>query len=751
MFLDYRKYIIAVFILFIPICLYQVYHLKFSFDFEQFFPEGDPDLEFFQDFIKEFETDDNFLLIAVENNPTIFEQDFLEKFHEFTLEVRNIPHVTRVQSLTTMDYPIKTPFGVNTIPIIHIDQPEKYDADKERILTDKRFVNNFIDEKAQAIAITARTIDAIDLNQSKEMMEAYEALIKKYDFDDIHVLGRAYFQDELVEMQKNEIIVSTIVSGILIIFILMFIFRKPIGVWIALSSIGLGLLYFLGIIGILGRELNVMAALYPVLMLIVGTSDVIHIMSKYVDELRKGLPKREAMVITIKEIGLATLFTSITTAIGFATLITSNVRPIREFGLNAAMGVIIAYVTVIFLTTSMLTLFTREQIIKETKGTDFWQRLMQNWYGKTLKHGKLIVGISAVIVSLCFYGMSLITMNYTVESNLPITAKITDDFKYFEEKFSGFRPIEFAITVKQDSLQADSYAVLKEVSKIEDKLLENENFRSIVGLTTLYKSLERMNKGNRADAYKFPTTERSFKKSKRLIERMGGSEASVMISKDKKKTRISTRVADIGAESIKSEGEEIDNWIKENVDTSLIDVKRTGTGLLIDKNAVYIRDNLLSGLAIALVLVSLLMALLFKNTRMLFVALVPNFIPVLFAAGLLGFLGIQLEAGVSIVFAVVFGIAVDDTIHFLSKYKLARDKNNSVEESIRITFEETGKAITFTTIILFFGFMVMFFSNHPPSVTVGMLISVTLVGALICDLFLLPVLMRWILREKAPS
>lgn len=747
MFLDYRKYIIAAFILFIPICVYQVFHLKFSFDFEQFFPQGDPDLEFFQEFIQEFETDDNFLLIAIENNPTVFEQGFLEKFHEFTLKVRDIPHVTRVQSLTTMDYPVKTPFGINSIPIIHIDQPAKYDADKSRILDDKRFVNNFIDENAQAIAITARTVDAIDLQQSNEIMAAFETLKAQYDFEEIHLLGRAYFQDELVEMQQHEIEISTIISGILIIFILMFIFRKPIGVLVALSSIGLGLLYFLGVMGLLGRELNIMAALYPVLMLIVGTSDVIHIMSKYIDELKKGIPKREAMIVTIKEIGLATLFTSITTAIGFATLMTSNVRPIQEFGMNAAMGVIIAYVTVIFLTTSVLTLFTKEQIIKESKASDFWNNLMQNWYGKTLRHGKLIAGISAVFVALCFYGMSLITMNYTVENSLPISAKITDDFLYFEEKFSGFRPIEFAITVVDENFEADSYEVLKEVSKIEDKLLENDNFKSIIGLTTIYKSLERMNSGNRADAYSFPSDKKAFEKSKKLVDRMGASDAAMMVSKDKKKTRISTRIADIGAEKIKTEGLEIDNWIIDNIDTNLIEVKRTGTGLLMDKNAAYIRDNLLSGLGAALILVSLLMALLFRNIRMLLVALVPNFIPVLFAAGLLGYFGIQLDAGVSIVFAVVFGIAVDDTIHFLSKYKLARDKKNSVEESIKITFEETGKAITFTTIILFFGFMVMFFSNHPPSVTVGVLISVTLVGALICDLFLLPVLMRWILRD----
>jgi hypothetical protein len=394
-----------------------------------------------------------------------------------------------------------------------------------------------------------------------------------------------------------------------------------------------------------------------------------------------------------------------------------------------------------------LTLFSKDQIIKETKGNDFWKNLMQSWYGKTLRNGKLIVGISVVFVAICLYGMTKISMNYNLVDNLPVSAKITDDFLFFEDKFSGFRPVEFAITVKVDSIAADSYEVLKEVSKIEDKLLENNNFRSIVGITTFYKSLERMNQSNRADAYIFPPDKNAFLRSKKLVDRMGGGDLAMMVSKDKKKTRISTRIADIGAENIKEEGELIDQWINENVDTSLISVKRTGTGLLIDKNAVYIRDNLLSGLALALILVSLLMALLFRDYKMLFIALVPNFIPVLFAAALLGFLGIDLEGGVSIIFAIVFGIAVDDTIHFLSKFKLARDKNNTVEESIKITFEETGKAITFTTIILFFGFMVMFFSNHPPSVTVGVLISVTLVGALICDLFLLPVLMRWILKD----
>lgn len=136
------------------------------------------------------------------------------------------------------------------------------------------------------------------------------------------------------------------------------------------------------------------------------------------------------------------------------------------------------------------------------------------------------------------------------------------------------------------------------------------------------------------------------------------------------------------------------------------------------------------------------MGLLFRNIKMLLISLIPNILPLVFAGGLLGFLGIELEAGVSITFAIIFGIAVDDTIHFLSKYKLARDKGLDVEAALELTFTETGKAIVLTSIILFFGFLVMLFSIHPPSVTVGLLISVTLFTALIADLLLIPILIR---------
>jgi predicted RND superfamily exporter protein len=253
---------------------------------------------------------------------------------------------------------------------------------------------------------------------------------------------------------------------------------------------------------------------------------------------------------------------------------------------------------------------------------------------------------------------------------------------------------------------------------------------------------------NRPEAYRLPDNEKRFEEYQRLAARTPRLSLNILFSEDRTKARISSRIHDIGADSIKQFGLELDRWIATNTDSSVVRFVRTGTGLIIDKNAEYVRRSLLLGLGMAVLIVSLLMAVLFRDWKMLLIALVPNLFPLLFAGALLGYLGVELEAGISIVFAVIFGIAVDDTIHFLSKFKLARAKGLGIEAAMRVTFLETGKAIALTTIILFFGFMVMLFSIHPPSVTVGLLISATLFSALFSDLLLIPPLIRWMMKDK---
>lgn len=741
MWYNYRKLIIAIFLLWGILSAFFVSDIKFSFDFEQFFPQGDEDLEFFRDFIEEFETDDNFLLIAVEHQPTVFDSSFLKNFHHYCLELRNLPYVQNVQSLTMMRYPIKTPFGVSTIPAIHRDEPAKYDQDKHLIMTDQRFVYNLINEDANALVAYIKTKDTIDLHQSRTLMDAVHQLNESVEFEALHMLGRADLQVELVDMQQKEIIKTSTLSGILVAIILFLIFRTPLSVFISLFSIGLGLLIFVGCMGIIGREFNALSALYPVLLLIVGTSDVIHIKSKYIDELRKGQSRKDAMSVAIKEIGLATLLTSVTTSIGFATLITSRVQPVREFGINSAIGVMLAYITIIFFTTSLLTYIPTHRISRDLSTITYWDRMVEKAYQFSKSSPMKIVISSIFLLFVFLWGISLISTNYTISGNMPRGARVTEDFLYFEKEFAGFRPFEYAIFAKND-LPADGYEVLKEVDKIERHLSEMESIKATTSLATFYKGIERMKRGNQLSGYQFPENKRDFMDSKRMLERSRMTDPGVLVNQEKTKTRISSRIADIGADSIKVISKNLDDWITANIDSTIIETRRTGTGVILDKNAIYIRDNLLQGLVLAILAVSILMGLLFKKIRMLGIALIPNLFPLLLAGAIIGFAGIELEAGVSVVFAIIFGIAVDDTIHFLSKFNLARRSGKTVEDSLHITFRETGKAIVFTTIILFFGFLIMLFSTHPPSITIGLLIAATLVGALVCDLTLLPVLMR---------
>lgn len=735
-----RKALLSFFVILSILALFLIPRLKFAFNFEQFFPQGDEDLIFFQEFIAEFETDDNFLLIALEHEPSVFDTAYLKKVKAFSKAIeKEVPYVKLVQALPDFRYPVMTPFGPSTIPALHLNDPKLLKEDSIRLMNDERIMHNLLNIQANSSVVIIKTEDNVLLTESKEIMTAVRLQLDKYGFTDYHMLGRPYFQADLAVLQAREIIISTIISSILICIVMVLIFRRWVSILIALGSIGVGLVIFMGVLSLWGRELSLMAALYPVLMLIVGTSDVVHMMTKYIDELKKGHARKEALELTIKQIGMATLLTSLTTAAGFATLLSSKIGPIQDFGINSALGVLIAYIVVICFTCPLLSFFTKEQLVPPVS-KERWSGVLTKAYNYSLHNAKTIYIATFICLILFAIGISKIHTNYDLYNNLPKGAQISEDFLYFEKEYAGFRPLELAGTI-QEGYSIYDYEVLDAVDKAENHMKSRPQIQTAFSLSTMAKSLNQMVKGPQQENYRMPT-EKEYPKIKRLLSSVPNIGADVLISKDKRKTRVSTKVKDIGAENIKALSRDVDKWIAKNIDPKVIKFKQTGTGLLLDKNSEFVKDSLLQGLLIALLLVSILMGLLFRDVKMLFLALVPNVIPLLFAAALIGYTGVALEAGVSIVFAIIFGIAVDDTIHFLSKYKLAKDQYGDREKALEVTFQECGKAIIFTTIILFFGFLVLLFSTNEPSMVIGMLISVTLLSALIADLTILPVLIR---------
>lgn len=736
-------------IVFIFICLgilasLSLRDLKFSFDFSHFFPEGDDDLIFYQDFIKDFGTDDNFLLIAIENEKTVFDKTFLNEFHQLSIDAKKFPYVTANQSITTLFYPLKSPLGYSKLPIIHLNDSTRYVSDWKKIKEDNLFINSLIDKKATSLVLVLETEDGLNYEQCTELLNTVRPRLEQVGFSDYHLLGRAFFYEALIDIQKRELLITTIAASILIVLILFLVYRSVTIIALSLFSILLALALFMGLLSILNIELTALASFYPILILIVGTSDVIHIMDDYLGKLRKGLEKEIAMRMTLKEVGVSTLLTSVTTAIGFASLLTSKSTSVSGFGINASLGVLIAFVTIIFFTCALLLLIDERHLIPKVADSKVWPKSLHATNSFTKRYPKSILLGSLIFGGLCVIGITKINTNYQIKNSFPAGSQIASDFEFFQQNYSGFRPLEVAVTTVGNNKITD-FAVAKEIEKVVQEMKSIPTIQSVRSVNAFYKGLNKANNLNKSDYFILPEKETEFNEYRKAVKKLTQRQFAKFVNAEENKSRITSKVLDVGLDTITKVYQDLRNFILTQTDTSKVQFRLTGTGILLDKNAVYVRESLINGLLMGTLLVAFIMALLFKNLKLLLISLLPNVLPLLFAAGLLGFLGIPLEATISVVFAIVFGIAVDDTIHFLGRFKVGRANGLTKEEALEVTFFETGRALVITTLTLFFGFLVLLFSANQPSVTIGLLVSVTLLAALVLDLLLLPVLIRKLL------
>ncbi len=739
-----KKAIVFIFLCLGILATLSLGNLKFSFDFNQFFPEGDEDLLFYQDFIEEFGTDDSFLLIAIEHDPSVFDKDFLARFHKFSKEAKKFKYVTDSQSLTTLFYPLKTALGYTRLPIIHIEDSTRYATDWKKIKEDKLFVNQLIDEKSGSLVLSLQTIDGLDYEQSKEFLSIIREALNKNGLVNYHFLGRAFFYEAIVELQRTEIIRTTIISSILVFFILFLVYRRIVIVLISLFSIILSLLLFLGLLSVLGKQLNALAAFYPILLIIVGTSDVIHIMDNFLGKLKKGVEKNIAMVQSLKEVGISTLLTSVTTAIGFASLLTSKSSSVSGFGINASLGVLTAFITIVLFTCALLLLTKNSYLLPKKDNAEKWNSALTKVNIFTQNRSKYILIGSFLFTIICVLGMLQINTNYQIKESFPKNSTIANDFDFFQKNYAGFRPLEIAVTTKGNSKITD-FAIAQEIEKVVAELNTIKPIQNIQSSNTFYKGLHKAHHLNQADFFTLPKKQTEFDKYTREITKLAKKPFSKFVNDSATKARITSKVLDVGLDSITTVYQHLKTFIKTETDTTKVSFRLTGTGILLDKNSFYIKDSLIQGLLMGLLLVAIIMAFIFKNLKLLLISLLPNLLPLLFAAALLGFLKIPLESTISVVFAIVFGIAVDDTIHFLGRYRISIGKGFTKEEALQITFADTGRALIITTLILFFGFLVLLFSVHTPSITIGLLVGVTLLAALVLDLLLLPVLIRKLL------
>jgi predicted RND superfamily exporter protein len=477
-------------------------------------------------------------------------------------------------------------------------------------------------------------------------------------------------------------------------------------------------------------------------------SDSVHIISKYIEELRAGKEKDQALKDSFREVALATLLTSFTTAIGFITLMFVPIEPVREFGLYTSIGITFAYILSFTLLPAILILMPVPRISDKKEKDTLWPKLLSllfQWLIRSRR--KVLIGFSLLLVISVMISTQLKYNNYLLE-DLDDSDPMKQNFAFFEDKFAGARPFEMGLHLKNPE-SGLNLETLNEVEKIENYLEKNFGAGFILSPVSIIKNLNKSLHTGSEKFYKLPETEEELQSILKKLKKYDTKKImNTVITEDHRILRISGKTADLGSAVFRIKNKELDEFMKEGKRSETFEHHLTGTAVLIDKNNVYLASNLIYGLMASALIISLITALMFRfSLKMVFISLLPNLLPIALIGMIMVMNDIHLKVSTSMIFSISFGIAVDDSIHFLSRMRIELSKGRPFLYAIKRTYLSTGKAIILTTIILSGGFLTLIFSDFLGTHYIGLLIGLTLIFAVICDLFYLPALL-WVFKEK---
>jgi predicted RND superfamily exporter protein len=721
---------------------YHATKIEFDYDFEAFFSKTDPETDFFNEHRKRFETDNDFVFIALRNESGIFDNDFLTRTRDFVDELKKDSLVEDVQCITHMDEYIKTPFSpaVFNSPYIHVDQPKKYKTDSIRIYSHPEIYNTFLDKNCEALMVNVKHRQYLP----KEKCD----LLAKYEFKDFKYAGRTVGMGYYVNKMIYETGLFIVLSFGLVIIFLILAFRSVWGLWLPLTIVGVSMLWIIGFMGVVEEPINLILTVLPSIIFVVAMSDVMHLVSKFLEELRNGISKEEAVKIAYKEVGKATLLTSLTTAVGFLSLLFVDMGPVQSFGIFTSIGVMLAFILAYTLLPSMLVLVKAPKVSLKKNTETIWYKVLHPSFLWMVKRRKpLAVGFT-ILLGVSFYGSSLVIADYYLLEDLKKDNELRKNYQYFDQEFMGLRPFELAVEVKEEGKLITDYEVLLEMNKVEGFLQSEYGLKQTFSLVSVLKLANRTEHSGQIKYFVFPDKEETVNYLKRMEKFDKTGQFDVIVDSTKKYGRIASSHGDIGMLQVQELNKKLFAFIDEEVNTDLVDFKLTGTAHLLDRNMSQLSRSLFWGLGLAIVIVAILMGFLFRSIKMVLIAMVPNVLPLVMLGAILGFAGVELKVSTALVFTISFGIAVDDTIHFMSKLKIELNKGRSLMMALRRTFLSTGRAIVLTTLILTAGFLMLMFSDFLGTFYIGLLISCTLVFALISDLFFLPVLLIFFYKPR---
>lgn len=735
-------------------------YIEFTNTEANLLPDHHPVNVQYNNFLKLFGEEGNVMVIAIKDS-ALFTPENFNKWNKLSKQIQAEPEVDLILSTDNLQTLVKNTdkqkFELEPLIKDKLSSQEQIDSIKDEIFHKLPFYEDLLFNKQTHTIRSVIYMDKEIVNTAVRknfVLNNFIPIIEDFEADtgmDVKISGMPYIRTLNADIIIGEIglfIGATLLATSLIFF---FFFRSYRATIISMIVVIIGVMWAFGVLGLLRYEITILTALIPPLIIVIGIPNCIFLINKYQQEVQKHGNQAKSLQRVISRVGDATLMTNLTTAAGFATFIITESSLLKEFGIVASINIIVVFVLSILIIPIIYS-FMYPPKTKHLKHLNKkWVAKFVKWMEATVRHHRITVYISVVVaIILSIIGIYQIRISGSLLEDMPQDAAFFDDIKFFEDEFDGILPVEIMVDTKRKN-GVMNLSTLRRMDELETLIEEIPELSAPLSVTNLVKYSKQAYYNGNPNYYQLPSNqEKAFIMGYAKGSTNNTNLLNSFVDSTGQIARITTYMKDIGTEKMGDIRVDLEKKITKVLPEDRYEVSLTGKALVFMQGTKYLVKNLMTSLSFAILLISLLMAYLFRSFRMIIISLIPNILPLIITAGMMGFLGIPIKPSTILVFSVAFGISVDDTIHFLAKYRQELIKNNwRIRKSVFAALRETGISMFYTSVVLFFGFSVFMLSSFGGTKALGGLVSFTLLIAMLSNLIVLPSLLLALERNIA--
>jgi len=736
---------------------WQAKNVKLSYTGSKILPVTDSVFIKYNTFKKQFGEDGNVMVVGIQS-PNIFKKEVYNQWVQLSNDIQKLKGIKQVLSsgrIFQLDKDtVNQKFILKSIPGELVKTDAEMDSIKNTLFNTPFFeglVFNKQNATLMAITFDTKILNTAERNPILKQIEEKARVFQKSTHIQVHISGLPYIRTAVSKLVSNEFVLFLGLSILVSALILLFFFKKFYAVFFPILVVIMGVIWSIGTLVLFGFELTILTGLIPPLIVIIGIPNSILLLNKYHNELRKHGDKQKALSVTIERIAVTTLIANITAAIGFGVLYFTGSELLMQFGSVASINVMVTWLMCLCLIPIIFSYLPAPKIKAQNHVEEGFLHKLLVKTDVLVQQKSLLIYVGTIVISvIAFIGVLRINVNGYVVDDLPKNSEILTDLKFFEKNFEGILPLEVSVDTKKKN-GVLNLTNLKRMEKMEKMISAYPEFSRSISLNMGLKYATQAFYNNDTAFFRLPDNlEKNFILA--YIANGGKGNANLLsnfIDKKNESTRISFQMADVGSKRLDAIMMELKPRIDSILPPSKFDVELTGSSIIFSKGTDYMLRHLVESIALAIILISLLRLAQFKSWGIMFISLLPNIVPLIITAGIMGYFGISLKPSTILIFTIAFGLASDQTIYFLTRYQQELNLTNfSVPRVITDSITETGVSMTLIALILFFGFGIFTASTFGGTVVLGLLLSITLFVALIFNLTLLPALVLWLDKKK---